>query len=79
MKPIIEFCANNAGFGTGEAIRKVCELQECDVYEYGCLTNCGTCFMFPYVLVDGEPVEAENADQLYERILLKIKDSASAD
>lgn len=48
MKPIIEFCANNAGFGTGEAIRKVREQQECDVYEYGCLTNCGTCFMFPY-------------------------------
>ena len=47
MKPIIEFCANNAGFGTGEAIRKVRELQDCDVYEYGCLTNCGTCFMFP--------------------------------
>ncbi|WP_059041096.1 YuzB family protein [Paenibacillus rubinfantis] len=75
MKPILEFCANNASLGTGEAIRKVQEQVECDVYEYGCLTSCGTCYLFPYVLVDGEQVEGEDAKQLAERILQKIRET----
>ncbi|MGG6310161.1 YuzB family protein [Paenibacillus macerans] len=77
MKPILEFCANNAGFGTAEAIQKVREQYDCDVYEYGCLTSCGICYLFPYVLVDGEQVEAENADQLAERILRIIRETHS--
>lgn len=48
MKPILEFCANNASLGTGEAIRQVKEHVDCDVYEYGCLTACGICYLFPY-------------------------------
>lgn len=75
MKPIIEFCANNAGLGTDEVIKKVQEQHDCDVYEYGCLTSCGTCYLVPYVLVDGEQVEAETSGQLYERILLKIEET----
>lgn len=75
MKPILEYCTNNASLGTDEAIWKVKEQVDCDIYEYGCLTACGTCYLFPYVLVDGEQVEGEDADQLAERILQKIREA----
>ncbi|GGH34568.1 YuzB family protein [Paenibacillus segetis] len=74
MRPIIEFCANNAHFGTDEMMKKLKEQHECDVYEYGCLTGCGMCYLTPYAMVNGETVEAETADDLYEVILNKIKE-----
>lgn len=76
MTVIIEFCANNACFGTHEIVKKIQQAYECEVYEYGCLTNCGVCYMVPYVLVNGEHVEAENSDLLYERIVQKIEELA---
>ncbi|AWB45874.1 UDP-N-acetylmuramoylalanine--D-glutamate ligase [Paenibacillus sp. CAA11] len=74
MRPIIEFCTNNMHFGTDEVMEKLEENPDYDVLEYGCLNNCGQCFMMPYALVNGEIVEADSADQLYDRILAKIKE-----
>lgn len=74
MRPIIEFCANNAHFGTDEIMKKLKEKHECDVYEYGCLTGCGMCYMTPYAMVNGETVEAETASELYQVILNKLKE-----
>ena len=45
-----------------------------DVMEYGCLGNCGQCYMEPYALVNGEIIAAESADALHERILNRIKE-----
>lgn len=69
MKHIVEFCANNAAFGTDEIMNRLKEEQHCEVYEYGCLTGCGMCYMSPYCLLDGETVEAETAEGLYRRII----------
>lgn len=74
MRPIIEFCANNAHFGTDEIMKNLKENHECDVYEYGCLTGCGMCYMTPYAMVNGETVEAETANDLYQVILNKLRE-----
>lgn len=47
---------------------------EFDVMEYGCLGNCGQCYMEPYALVNGEIIAAESAESLYVLILDKIKE-----
>jgi uncharacterized protein YuzB (UPF0349 family) len=74
MRPIIEFCASNMHHGT-EKVMKALELNpDFDVIEYGCLGNCGQCYMEPYALLNGEIIAAENADELHERILEKIKE-----
>lgn len=49
-----------------------------DVIEYGCLGNCGQCYMEPYALVNGEIVAASDADELYELIMAKIKELETA-
>ncbi|GAA0136565.1 YuzB family protein [Paenibacillus sp. YSY-4.3] len=77
MKVIIEFCANNAHFGTDEMMKKLEQHPDCEVYEYGCLTGCGMCYMSPYALVNGETVEAESASALYDVIIRRIAEVKS--
>ncbi|WP_422658255.1 YuzB family protein [Paenibacillus sp. EC2-1] len=72
MRPIIEFCAGNAHFGTDKALKPLEEAYE--IVEYGCLTNCGQCYLAPFALVNDEIVEAATAAELYIAILQKIKE-----
>lgn len=72
MRPVIEFCAGNNHHGTDELLRIWAQNPDVDVVEYGCLGNCGECYMFPYVMVNGETVAAESSEQLLERIKAMI-------
>lgn len=69
MRPIIEFCTNNMHHGTDQVMRKLEQNPEYDVLEYGCLGNCGECYMFPYALVNGEMAAADTAAELYDKII----------
>jgi uncharacterized protein YuzB (UPF0349 family) len=69
VKMTVEFCVNNAAQGTDEVIDKLKEHPQYEVIEYGCLTGCGICYRIPYALVNGEMVEAETADTLYQIII----------
>ncbi|MFD0671610.1 YuzB family protein [Cohnella sp. GCM10027633] len=74
---IVEFCVSNMHHGTDEVLKKLEQLPHVEVIEYGCLGNCGECYLSPYALVNGESVVAETADQLYELILAAIEDQES--
>jgi uncharacterized protein YuzB (UPF0349 family) len=58
--------------GTDRVLKRLEENPELEVIEYGCLGNCGECYLFPFTLVNGEIVAAESADQLYEAIMASI-------
>ncbi len=70
---IVEFCVSNMHHGTEEVLRKLEQLPDVEVIEYGCLGNCGECYLSPYALVNGESVVAETAEQLYDLILAEFK------
>jgi uncharacterized protein YuzB (UPF0349 family) len=74
MRPIIEFCVNNMHHGTDQVMKKLESNPEYDVIEYGCLGNCGECYLSPYAYVNGEIVPAPTPDELYEAILAKISE-----
>ncbi|MCZ8522377.1 MULTISPECIES: YuzB family protein [Paenibacillus] len=74
MRPIIEFCTNNMHHGTGKLMQRLEANPDYDVIEYGCLGNCGECYLAPFALVNGESVAAQNAEELEAGILLKIKE-----
>ncbi|GIP29875.1 YuzB family protein [Paenibacillus sp. J23TS9] len=74
MRPIIEFCTNNMHFGTDEVMDNLEENPDYDVIEYGCLSNCGQCAMMPFAMVNGEIIDADSADELYQAIMAKIKE-----
>ena len=72
MRPIIEFCANNMHHGTDETMRRLEQNPDYDVIEYGCLGNCGQCYVQPFALVNGEIVAADSAEELYDKIMEAI-------
>ncbi|WP_166240575.1 YuzB family protein [Paenibacillus turpanensis] len=74
MRPIIEFCASNMHHGTDQVMKALEQNPDYDVIEYGCLGNCGHCYLAPYALVNGEIIEAETADKLHEKIEEVIRD-----
>ncbi|MCG7410489.1 YuzB family protein [Paenibacillus sp. ACRRX] len=74
MRPIIEFCVNNMHHGTDAIMQRLEQNPEYDVIEYGCLGNCGECYLFPFAYVNGEIVAAETADALYDSIMKMIEE-----
>jgi len=73
MRPIIEFCASNMHHGTERVMKAFEQNPDYDVVEYGCLGNCGQCYMEPYALVNGEIVAAPDIETLEAQINEKIK------
>lgn len=69
QRPLIEFCASNMHHGTDEVMTKLENDGQYEVIEYGCLGNCGECYMLPFALVNGEIISAEEAEQLYPTIV----------
>lgn len=63
---IIEFCAGN---DSQAIIQRLREQTSYEIIEYGCLGNCGECYLFPFAYVNGEIVAAESDDKLFESIL----------
>lgn len=74
MRPIIEFCTNNMHHGTERLMKKLEQNPDYDVIEYGCLGNCGECYLAPYALVNGEVVSSATVEQLENDIQDKIKE-----
>jgi len=74
MRPIIEFCASNMHHGTDRLMKKLEANPDYDVLEYGCLGNCGECYLAPYALVNGERVAAATVEELEVLIAGKIKE-----
>ncbi|MBD8499110.1 DUF1450 domain-containing protein [Paenibacillus arenosi] len=72
MRPIIEFCVNNMHHGTDEVMKHFEQNPDYDVVEYGCLGNCGECYLAPFAYVEGEIIVAESADLLTGKINEKI-------
>lgn len=70
---VIEFCVSNMHHGTDRLLTKLSELPDVEVIEYGCLGNCGECYLFPFAMVNGETVAAETVDELYEVIQAEMK------
>ncbi|MBB6730752.1 YuzB family protein [Cohnella zeiphila] len=72
---VIEYCVSNLHHGTEAVLRRLEEeLPDVEVVEYGCLGNCGECYLSPYVLVNGESIVAENAEALYDLVLASIRE-----
>ncbi|WP_183596436.1 YuzB family protein [Paenibacillus phyllosphaerae] len=73
LKPIIEFCASNMHHGTDRIMNRLEQNPDYDVIEYGCLGNCGECYLAPFGLVNGEIIAAETVDELEQLILEAVE------
>ena len=69
----VEICVSNAHHGTEEIMLRLRQDPRIEVVEYGCLGNCGECFLAPFAMVNGEIVAVETTDELYEAIMKAIE------
>jgi uncharacterized protein YuzB (UPF0349 family) len=71
---IVEFCVSNRHHGTDDIIERLERDPDIEVIEYGCLGNCGECFLSPYAMVNGDAVVAETPEQLLALIYEAIRE-----
>ncbi len=65
----IKFCENNFSFKTEETMKKLKEnFSDASISVESCLGYCGDCAVAPYALVNDELVQADTADELFEKI-----------
>lgn len=74
FKPMIEFCASNINHGTEALLDKYEADENYEAVEYGCLGNCGECYLKPFVLVNGHIVVADTVEQLEQSIAQYLRD-----
>lgn len=71
--PIVEICVSNAHHGTEAIMQRLQQNPDIEVVEYGCLGNCGECYLAPFAMVDGVTVAVESVDELYDAIMGEIE------
>jgi uncharacterized protein YuzB (UPF0349 family) len=64
---IIEICEVNEAREWVDLIREVAG-EDTDIIIYQCLDRCASCYLCPFVLVDGTPVEAFSLEGLLQGI-----------
>ncbi|AOT69013.1 DUF1450 domain-containing protein [Geosporobacter ferrireducens] len=67
----IKFCENNFGHGTDEIVDKL-KNEGIEPEVESCLGYCGDCAVGPFALVDDELVQADTAEELYEKIRAQL-------
>jgi uncharacterized protein YuzB (UPF0349 family) len=80
MSIMIEFCQANFSTGSDQVMAKLqsdrdllAELGEIEVIEYGCLGNCGQCYIQPFAMVEGTIVVGDTPEELLQEIKEFVK------
>ena len=70
MDIIIEFCQANYSTGSDQVRDQLVDDPDldADIIEYGCLGNCGQCFLQPYAMVNGDIVAGDSPADLLQKI-----------
>jgi len=70
----IEFCENNFGYGTEEVIERIeNELDNAKTEVHSCIGFCDDCAASPFALIDGQIIQADTPDDLFEEIKAYIE------
>lgn len=75
MSVVVEFCQSNLSLGTDWVKDQLLLDTELDIeiVDYGCLGNCGECFLYPFALIGGEVILAETPEDLLAKAKAGIK------
>lgn len=79
---MIDFCRSNLASWTQGVYDQIIsdpEWAEVEVMEYGCLGNCGQCYLQPFAMVDGEIVAGKTAEELLDNIRNHIQKKREED
>lgn len=69
----LEICASNRKHDTDNVIALLEKDPSVEVIEYGCLGNCGRCWLTPFAMINGITVTADNCRELLAVIQQEMK------
>lgn len=71
----IQFCENNFQYGSEEVkTRLMDEFEEIDIEVFPCLALCRECAEGPYAIVNEEILQADSAEDLFQKLRNIIKE-----
>jgi LSD1 subclass zinc finger protein len=73
VRCIVEFCISNYETGSESVRDALCQTEDVELIEHGCMNFCGQCYLEPYALVNGVNFNSTSADELMEKIRLKLE------
>ncbi|MDC3417839.1 DUF1450 domain-containing protein [Aquibacillus salsiterrae] len=77
MNPIvIEFCVSNLANGSQKARAELAKDPDLEIVEYGCTSFCGICSRYFVAIINGDPIVADNADELVEKVYDYLEENA---
>ncbi|RXT05742.1 YuzB family protein [Ammoniphilus sp. CFH 90114] len=83
MSIMIEFCRANLNTGSEQVkdqlLKNPGDLEDAEVIEYGCLGNCGQCYLEPFAMVEGMIVAGETPEELLNNIRNFVKKKQEED
>lgn len=69
----IKFCENNLAQGTDDVVERLKdEAPSVRIEVEPCLGYCGECTEGPFALLNGEFIQADNAEELYDMLAEEI-------
>jgi len=70
----VKFCENNLSQGTDEIAERIeNELDDVAVLIEPCLGHCEECAVGPFALVNDKFIQADTAEELYEKIIERLE------
>ena len=68
LKNQLEFCITNLSLGAADAYDVLIEREDVEIIESGCTSNCEICECHLFTIVNGEMIQAEDADGLVKSV-----------
>ena len=68
LKNQIEFCMTNLSLGAADVYDVLAEREDVEILESGCTSNCEICACHLFTIVNGEVLQAGDADELVKLV-----------
>lgn len=68
LKNQLEFCMTNLSLGSADAYDVLMQREDVEIMESGCTSNCEICECHLFAIVNGEIVQAEDAEELVKMV-----------
>ncbi|ATP39496.1 hypothetical protein CSE16_05205 [Solibacillus sp. R5-41] len=73
LKNQVEFCMTNLSLGAADVYDVLIELDDVEITESGCTSNCEICECHLFAIVNGEMVLGDDADTLLQNVQQELE------
>lgn len=76
LKNQVEFCITNISLGAADVYDVLIERDDVEISESGCTSNCEICECQLFAIVNGEIIQAEDAERLLQAVEKELEENS---